>query len=173
MTTAQILTFSSQRKRGRPRNCRPTTDTGTPETIMKRLLGVTSEALDLCLERGIINKKQHWCGIHLRWLYTLRHGVPSVRAVDLSKPISDIDKSADYEDPAWREAREREYNTAINSLSTAGHAIFLLNLCVFNERPKFLDISSHNSAMSLRSNNKNICMLREGLDILAQLWKKK
>ncbi len=173
MATAQILTFSLNKKRGRPKKNLPTTDTGTPETIMKRLLGVTSEALDLCLERGIINEKQHWCGIHLRWLYTLRHGVPGVRAVDLTKPINETDNSIDYEDPVWREAREREYSNAISTLSKTGHALPLMNLCIFNERPKFLNISPHNTVKIIKLNEKNIDILREGLDILIKLWKKK
>ena len=170
---AQILTFSRQRGRGRPKNNRPTTDTGTPETVMKRLLGVTTEALDLCLEHGIINQKQHWCGIHLRWLYTLRHGVPSVRALDLSQRIDNKEKSIDYEDPIWREAREKEYNEAINTLTKSGHAILLLNLCIYNERPQFLNISSTNIINNAKNNCKNIGILCNGLDVLAKLWERK
>ncbi len=172
MANAQILTFSLKRGRGRPKNNRPTTDTGTPETVMKRLLGVTTEALDLCLERGIINQKQHWCGIHLRWLYTLRHGVPSVRALDLSQHIDNNQKSIDYEDLVWREAREKEYNEAINTLTKSGHAILLMNLCIYNERPKFLDCYSISKIKNNDNNLININILCNGLDVLAKLWQK-
>lgn len=167
--------ISLSRGRGRPKSNRPQIDTGTPETVMKRLLGVTTEALDLCLERGIINKTQHWCGIHLRWLYTLRHGVPSVRATDLSYIGGCEQKSEDSEDPLWREAREKEYNEAIILLAQNGHANSLINLCIYNERPSFLNFISSSSSDNLHKNSleitKNIEKLRDGMDILAKLWK--
>lgn len=140
-------------RRGRPKLNRPAYDTGTPETVMKRLLGETSEALDLCLERDIINKEQHWCGIHLRWLYTLRNGVPSVKALDLTDCGGSELKT---EDPQWKEAREQEYNEAINLLVKTGHAIPIINLCIYNDR-KII---------------RNIEIIKNGLDILTILWKK-
>lgn len=166
-----ILTFSNARSRGRPKNTRPSTDTGTPETVMKRALGVTTEALDLCLERGIITEKQHWCGIHLRWLYTLCHGVPNVRAINLLQPLNQ-DKLTDHDNPKWREAREKEYNEAISLLSKTGHAIMLMNMCIYNERPKFLYIDSLKNTKNTKNNIHNIANLRDGLDILDKLWKK-
>ena len=162
---AKILTFS--RRRGRPKSNRPETDTGTPETVMKRLLGVTTEALDLCLERKIITKKQHWCGIHLRWLHTLRHGIPSVRATDLTYLGGGEHKSSDYEEPLWRAAREKEYNNAINILTQNGYALLIINLCIYNELPKFFNYN-HNKSI----NTKEIAIkVSSGLDILAKLWK--
>ena len=167
-TNTKILTFS--RRRGRPKNNRPQIDTGTPETVMKRLLGVTTEALDLCLEREIITKKQHWCGIHLRWLYTLRYGIPNVRATDLSFIGNHEYQSSESEDPLWRSAREKEYNAAIDMLTKSGHALLVMNLCIYNDRPKFLDFASNTSQKNTK-NIKNAKILREGLDILAILWK--
>lgn len=164
-TNTKILTFS--RSRGRPKNNRPMIDTGTPETVMKRLLGVTTEALDLCLEHGIITQKQHWCGIHLRWLYTLRHGVPSVRATDLSYIGGCEQKSSDYEDPLWRASREKEYNNAISTLTQSGHALLIINLCIYNEFPKSINFS----ALNMKKNTYYyISNLRNGLDILVKLW---
>ncbi len=165
---SKILTFSS--RRGRPKSNRPLIDTGTPETVMKRLLGLTTEALDLCRERGIITDKQHWCGIHLRWLYTLRSGVPGVRAHDISVTGNEGQKPVDYDDPLWRAAREKEYNTAINTLTQSGHALLLINLCIYNEMPKAI-------VFSPAGDKKNSCHIsnniRNGLDILAKLWKQK
>lgn len=164
--SAPIINFS--RRRGRPKSQRPAVDTGTPETVMKRLLGVTSEALDLCLERKVINQKQHWCGMHLRWLYTLRHGVPGVRAINPSH----IDGyEVKYEDPVWRAAREKEYVTAINMLSKTGYAALMLNLCVYNERPKFLrDFKDFQPAGDAEI-AKNIANIHDAFDILTNLWK--
>lgn len=77
---AAILSFP--RRRGRPRTAHKGRDLDTPELAQKRRTGETTETLDLCLERGIITHRQHWSGIHLRWLYTLRYGAPGIRAVD-------------------------------------------------------------------------------------------
>src|SRR5271154_1852352 len=111
-----ILTFP--RRRGRPRSAQRGSDSGTPELVMKRLLGETAESLDLCLERGIITRQQHWCGIHLRWLYTLRYGAPGVRAVD---PTHLGGTEISLDDPEWRSAREKEYHDAMKKLTDSGH----------------------------------------------------
>jgi len=166
-TKAQIISFS--RRRGRPKSNRPLHDTGTPETVMKRLLGVTSEALDLCLQRGIISERQHWCGIHLRWLYTLRHGVPSAKTINLLHESGDEVKN---DDPLWRDEREKEYNSAINLLTKSGHSLMLLNLCVYNERPKFLDLPQSEIHKNFETIADSIARLRDGLDILSELWKR-
>jgi len=163
---AKILTFSS--KRGRPRSNRPQIDTGTPETVMKRLLGVTTEALDLCLQHEIITEKQHWCGIHLRWLYTLRNGIPSIRANDLSY-IGGLDaRNAEHDDPDWRSSREKEYNLAINALTKGGYAILIMNLCIYNELPKSFSFFAKNYG---KDSGKTAISIRNGLDILKTLWK--
>ena len=165
-TKAQIIRFTT--RRGRPKSTRPMRDTGTPETVMKRLLGVTTESLDLCLERGIISKRQHWCGIHLRWLYTLRHGVPSAKTIDI---VREHGKEIKNDDPTWREEREKEYNQAINLLTKSGQALFLLNLCVYNDRPKFLNYSTAEMQINFASVADSVARLRDGLDVLSELWK--
>lgn len=159
--------FSFSNRRGRPKSERPKFDTGTPETVMKRLQGTTSEALDLCLERGIINKRQHWCGVHLRWLYTIRYGAPSVSAVQLC--YYDGGKGRP-EDESWRMQREKEYNDAISQLAKVGQSLLLLNLCVYNERPKFLNYSLAEMQQNFESISDSIIRLRSGLDILSDLW---
>lgn len=165
--TARIIAFTN--KRGRPKTANIGKDTGTPETVMKRALGLTSEALDLCLERGIINAQQHWCGIHLRWLYTLRYGVPSVRAVD---PSHFGDGEPKIDDQDWKMAREQEYNEAITLLTRTGNALLLLNLCVYNERPKYLNFTPQEIKTMQPYITDSVARLRDGLDTLAMLWKK-
>jgi len=136
---------------------------------MKRLLGETTEALDLCHERGIISDRQHWCGIHLRWLYTLRHGAPSPQTMDITNTGGCEIKNDDQQ---WRTKREKEYNEAINLLTKNGQALLLLNLCVYNQRPKFLGFSSAEMQQNFASVADNIARLRDGLDILSTIWKK-
>jgi len=169
---ATILPFTRPKlpaKRGRPRSAYPKSDTGTPELILKKLMGETTETLDLLREREIITQEQHWCGIHLRWLYTLRHGVPGIRTLDLTH----IDgKEIKPEDPQWRMARELEYHEAVRELSRSGHVALLLSLCVHNERPRFLT-QPKGKKYYTQGAAKMILDLREGLDILAVLWKRK
>jgi hypothetical protein len=166
---AAILQFP--RKRGRPKTLRPMKDTGTPELVMKRLKQETAEALDLCLERCILTPEQHWYGVHLRWLYTLRYGAPGVRAID---PSHFGGRETKTDDPTWRSAREAEYNEAIIKLSDRGLAMPLLELCVYNERPRFL--RWHEAVrMTERQADENlraIDKIRDGLDLLANLWRR-
>jgi hypothetical protein len=154
------------RGRGRPPVSRPSHDSGTPELVMKRLLGETAESLDLCLERSIITSGQHWCGIHLRWLYTLRYGAPGIRAIDPTH-FGGIEISTD--DPEWRKAREKEYHDAMKTVSDSGHAHLLISVCIHNERPKFLHMRTlkyHAKAMD------GIIHLRDGLDVLVDHWER-
>jgi hypothetical protein len=153
------------RRRGRPKKESIRKDTGTPELVMKRLQKKTTEALDLCLDRGIITPEHHWCGIHLRWLYTLRYGAPGVRAVDTAHLGGIVIR---LEDSEWLNAREQEYNDAIHKLRQKGLASLLINLCIYNERPYFLD---HPPTL------RNIDMvthfienLQAGLELLSSHW---
>jgi hypothetical protein len=164
---AAILHFP--RRRGRPKATRMQNDTGTPELVMKRLMGETAEALDLCLECGIITREQHWCGIHLRWLYTLRYGAPGVRAVDQTNPGGIEAPRPD--DPAWRAAREKEYHDAMMQLSRRGLAQAVTSLCIFNERPGFLSLHIPVTEKGAKRIARYIQDLQAGLDLLISLWK--
>lgn len=162
----QLLTYSESihairpratltRKRGRPKNDCAGRDTGTPELVMKRLLGQTIEILDLYLKKSIITPNQHWCGIHFRWLYTLRFGVPSIRSVDTTD-VGGLEIKP--EDHAWSQAREVEYKEAIHCLTKAGRLREVVSVCIHNEYP-------HNS----RAINQSLAV-SEGLDLLRRLW---
>jgi hypothetical protein len=164
---AVILQFP--RKRGRPKTAHRGVDYGTPELIGKRLKGETTETLDLCLERGIITENQHWCGVHLRWLHTLRHGVTGIRAIDPTH-IGGKDLKAD--DPEWRQAREQEYHNAMQKLTASGQAALIENVCVYNQRLSFLTMGKQISFRQLNEAADTIAGLRDGLDILAKLWKR-
>ena len=171
MSTTEIIfdapVIHPTRRRGRPKNDRPKIDTGTPELIFKRLKGETAEALDLCLDRNIITQQQHWCGIHLRWLYTIKYGAPGVRAID---PTHFGGMEIRSENLEWRIEREKEYHEAIKNLTQRGHASGIIDLCIFNERPAFLNIHravSEKSALKLIKKIEDICA---GLEILVKYW---
>jgi hypothetical protein len=163
--SAIILTFP--RRRGRPKSAPRGHDGGTPELAQKRRMGATTETLDLCLQRGIISEGQHWCGIHLRWLYTLRHGAPGVRAVDPTH-LGGLELKSD--DPQWRAAREQEYREAIRGLMLRGHVPLIMNTCIYNERPAFLSMRAGARGSRLEAATESLMQLREGLDILVALW---
>ena len=169
--SANILPFPSPKppaKRGRPKALRTGTDTGTPELIMKKLLGETAETLDLLLEHSLINKEQHWSGIHLRWLYTLRYGAPSIRTLDHTHTGGIEIKP---EDPEWRAAREMEYHEAMRKLTTNAQATLMLNLCVHNERPRFLKKVGAKKRYT-QAEAQTLLELRQGLDLLSDLWRR-
>ncbi len=163
--------FSS--RRGRPRVKIDGPDTGTPELRRKQTLGLTSEPIDLCLERGLITPDHHWCGLHLRWLYTVRYGAPVVTTRYGSKETL---ASAEPEDSAWRIEREGEYHDAIAALHAIRRYECTMRLCVFNERPAFLSKDLTAKAWGNPALAEQLAihhrMLREGLDALVDRWRK-
>lgn len=162
-------------RRGRPATKTPDrSDLGTPELIKKRLWGITSEALDICLARNLISAEQHWCGIHLRWLYTLRYGVPSVKALDPTHPGG---RELGSDNPKWREEREREYHEAIHAIGNMAAVQAVLELCVFNQRPAFLHTDAagtiKSASRSLAHRQRELFLIHSGLDALVKLWCKR
>ena len=160
--------------RGRPRKPAQTHDLGTPELRLKHALRVTAEPIDLCLEKQMITPQQHWCGLHLRWLYTLRYGAPS-----LTTHYTDRDHPASTpmaEDPGWRSMREREYHEAAVMLRARNRYECVMRLCVFNERPAFLssalrEKAFHQPHLAERMSHAQ-AQLREGLDLLVLHWRR-
>lgn len=157
-------------KRGRPRKPpRPATDLGTPELAARHAAGLTAEPLDICLARGILSVDQHWCGIHLRWLYTLRFGAPVAQAAARADcPLTDPRLA----DPLWRAAREAEYQEGLQRLGRRFTSP-VLSLCVHNEWPHFLRPSREYSRMTASLRLKELEQVREGLDRLRSLWCRK
>lgn len=166
------MAFTS--KRGRPRKAADAIDLGTPELRFKHAHGITSEPIDRCLDKQLITPTQHWCGLHLRWLYTVRYGAPVVTT--RYDTIGDgAFRIAD--DPAWRHQREAEYHAATALLRTGKHYEPVMQLCVFNESPVFLapallDRAWDEPALATRLSlaRQRLC---EGLDILAVHWKRR
>ena len=165
------MAFTTQR--GRPRATLPTHDCGTPELRLKHALGLTSEPIDLCLEKQLITQEHHWCGLHLRWLYTLRYGAPNLTTRYTDHGIASITLS---EDPVWRTMREREYHEAAILLKSNQRYECVMRVAVFNELPAFL-----NAALRERARNEQAMaeklgrshqQLHDGLNLLAHHWRK-
>lgn len=163
--------FSS--RRGRPRSERPSVDLGTPELILKRAYGETAETLDLCLERNIITDSQHRCGMHFRWLYTLRYGAPDISARDFTHIPAPLISS---DDPEWRHTREAEFGHAADHLRQTGHYHVIMRYCVYNERPAFVRRDRLHAAFNQpeleEKLHHNRLIFQQGLDHLERLWKK-
>lgn len=171
-SAVQILPFTrpvSRKKRGRPPTARPAIDRGTPELIQKRQMGLTTEVLDICLERNYINEKQHRAALHLRWLHTLRHGNPSLSS---SSGFYLQDTQIRHDDPAWRDAREEDYRIAIGQLGINGCLSVAMNCCIYNETPVFLNHRLSEASLSRRYYDNSLDQLRQGLDLLIKLWEK-
>lgn len=166
------MAFST--RRGRPRTPpREQTDPGTPELRLKHALGVTAEPIDLCFARQLINADQHWSGLHLRWLYTLRYGAPNLttRYTD-----TECGPASDNNADEWRIAREAEYHTAITLLHAHQRYESVMRLCVFNESPVFLNPHLRERAWQepvlARQLERSYRTLTEGLDLLARHWQR-
>lgn len=159
--SAVILQFP--RRRGRPRKALPQRDSGTEELQAKRAQKITTEALDLCLEKSLITPQQHWCGIHLRWLHTLRYGAPSVRALD---PTHLGGRETAQTDTQWRANRENEYHEAVLLLRKHRLAEIVGSVCIYDQRPDFLTTQK----TPTHSQRKMLAQLVEGLSLLDRVW---
>jgi len=162
-------------RRGRPpRAPADATDAGTPELRFKHAHGLTAEPIDLCLARGVLTHTQHWCGLHLRWLYTVRYGAPNLTTRYDTEPSS---APRANDDPNWRRQREAEYIEAAALLRTRLHYEPVMRLCIHNELPGFmsphLQQQAWNSPALLARLSHARTHLTDGLDQLAEHWKRK
>jgi hypothetical protein len=133
-STHETIQRPLPRGRGRPRNTKPLFDTGTPELVYKRLHGLTQEGLDLLLDRRLISDDQHRAGLRLRWLYTMKHGVTRLRALDLAC-MRGLPPQHDEE---WSATCEAEYHDAIAMLRQSACEKPVFSLCVFDDMPPVL-----------------------------------
>jgi len=165
------MSFSS--KRGRPKkNIEESAkykDLGTPELRVRKAMSATDEPIDLCLAKGLISEKEHFCALHFRWLYTLRYGLPTVRAIDPSDVQGRDNKNNDEE---WRQIREAEFREACDALRSQGLLMPVMSIVVYSEFPLFLS-KTHSYVIDIKHirKEKSLNDLREGLSILKALWK--
>ncbi len=168
-------------RRGRPPLHKPEKDLGTPELQARRQRGLTLEPLDFCLKHGIISHDEHWAGLHLRWLYTLRFGAPTVRGVEFDKLAAAARSHVEHDDH-WKAAREWEYNAAVDALAGCGAKRIVLDVCVFHRFPYFLEVAAtlpraKDALPALRAALRKGSAdfqewekFREGMKLLAKQW---
>lgn len=167
--------MSFNTRRGRPpKKPIEKRDPGTPETRTKLAQGILQEPIDLCLERNLITREQHWCGLHLRWLYTLRYGAPSITSQWWH--VLEQQYGPRVREDGWQEAREREYAEARTLLLQANCYTEIMQLCVYNEMPLFLRPEILREAVGkphlLWQIEQRQTHLKNGLDRLAKHWRK-
>ncbi len=159
-------------RRGRPPKARIEHDYGTPELQAKRAVNLTDEAIDVCLERRIISRAQHWAGMHLRWLYTVRYGAPSLTSHWWR--ISDDTRSPRTDHSNWRDAREQEYNEARALLTSHKCYEPVMQVVVYNDMPHFLRPDILHRAMRdpglLQHIENERDGLQWGLQLLRECW---
>ncbi len=159
-------------KRGRPRkilDCSQNNhDNGTPELQRKIIELQTKEPIDLLLEKRLISNDEHRAAMHFRWLYTLRYGIPSVRAIDTTR-IYGIDRKLNDEE--WLTKREEEYKEATEILKKANSLSKVINIVIHNAFPDYLkpqmNMKINKTALK---NEKSLLLLKEGLSSLADNW---
>ncbi|MES2983926.1 MAG: hypothetical protein V4735_01915 [Pseudomonadota bacterium] len=167
------MAFSTQRGRPRKSPLPSPLDAGTPELRLKHALGITAEPIDICLEKQLISQEQHRSGLHLRWLYTLRYGAPSITTHYADKHST---STVTAEDPNWRAMREREYTEAVGLLTREGRYECVMRLCIFNEPPVFLSQSLRSRAWQQAPLAHQLAQshhhVRQGLEILTRHWQR-
>lgn len=171
MRTHRLHVRLPKRNRGgRPKTylVEETQDSGTPELQAKHAALQTAEALDILLKRELITANQHWCGIHLRWLYTLRYGTPNLQALD---PLHFGGRELPLDSPCWQAYREDEFREAIFLLCARKLDKLIVNLCIYNELPSILT-KAHKvfSARDATAITQSCTHINEGLDMLVGLW---
>lgn len=123
--------MSFTRRRGRPKQEQQEIDFGTAELQSKRKQQITDEPLDWLRKHELITQRQHWCGIHFRWLYTLRYGSATVQSLDAAR-AKGILHVREYGE--WQMEREEEWKEAILHLKTQNLLSSALEYCVYQQR---------------------------------------
>lgn len=160
-------------KRGRPKTKeiakQEEKDLGTKELQEKRSRGMTREVIDIVLEKNLISGEQYSAAMHLRWLYTVRFGAPTVSAINLE---IDCRRESGRNDEVWQMEREKEYAMAIEKLRAGGSLKIVMNIVVFNQAPKFMNTRRRKGA-DLAACGQELLKFRDGLTTLVELWNRK
>ena len=149
-------------RRGRPKQVQEEEiDRGTVELRQKRRAHITIEPLDWLRQESHISPQQHWCGLHFRWLYTLRYGTTTPQSLDAAREQGIIHKR-EYEE--WQNEREQEWRAAIHELQSGHFLALILHYCVYQQRVKPDWLNGDTAPQT------EIFQLRKGLRELERLW---
>ncbi len=162
----------SKQRAGRPKNVKPKVDLGTVQLRKKRAEGLTMEALDLALARGVIEQNAHEAGLRLRWLYTLRFGAPNVSAYDPDGRFGGAGVSNQHS-PEWNRLRTQEYQQALDNLDKVKAKRLVMWVCVFDKRPLFLryrmrELAEHHTLYEDALNEQEC--FKQGMEVLADFF---
>lgn len=157
------------RRRGRPKKVSEGIDKGTAELRAKRNQNITTEPLDLCLNRGLITTEQHNAGIRFRWLYTLKFGAPTISSYS---PDDTGGHSCKYEDTSWIARKQAEYNLIIQTIEKNKTRKTVMDICIFSLMPDFLNNKLAYLSGRNISSEKELNLLINGLDSINNLRKK-
>jgi len=151
------MSFTAKRGRPKTKPIGRISDFGTEQLQAKRRQNITIEPFDLLKQKSLISDEQHWAGLHLRWLYTLKMGAPNISASNLDEFYG---RELRAENDDWREQREAEYDFAITALQKSKALKTVTDIAIFGV------IKLPLCANDLRN-------LREGLSLLCKIWGKK
>jgi hypothetical protein len=111
-------------------------DLGTEELRLKRELDITTEPIDLCLKKDLIDETQYTAAVQLRWLYSLRFGCTSIRGYNPLNPKGlPIPR---YMDEGWLADMNNLYDEIALFLTQKRCADIVMNTCVHGIFPSFL-----------------------------------
>lgn len=125
----KIIRTGFRTRRGRPSTLRINKDSGTPELVLKRAMGLTLEVVDACHQNGWLSDSQVKSAMHFRWLFALRFGVPTVQCRDLAGRSA----SPNCNNAQWHADRQEEYRKSAQLLETRGLLNSVLRGVVFND----------------------------------------
>ncbi len=92
------------------------------------------EALDICLEKNLIPLIQHQYGLKLRWLHTIKHGLPNISS---NFPIK-YEPSSNPKDPKWIANQQEAYREITNHLKLNNSIKVVSDICIYNIYPSFI-----------------------------------
>ncbi|MFN7038976.1 MAG: hypothetical protein ACK4OM_05375 [Alphaproteobacteria bacterium] len=156
-------------KRGRPKTFVQEKDLGTIELQAKRKNNQTIEPLDAILHKKLINELEYEAGCKLRWLYSLKFGIPNISAHNLGY-ISG--KEENIIDLKWLSIKEKQFNQAVSLLISMNAYQIVSNICIFLKQPSFLN-NLHQKSNNIEKNFEDFNLFKTGLYHLSQFFRQK
>lgn len=132
--------------------------------------GVTVESLDFYRQRRWVTAEQHWAGVYYRWLYTVCFGLSGAQndytGLISGRPSADMAFHPKYQDQAWRDARQREYNDIVTLLRKRHVKVAVNDVCLFDKMLGQVPTKEGGTT-------PEIDRLKYGLDLLADYFARK
>lgn len=98
---------------------------------------ITAEPIDLCLQSGLINLKQHRLALRIRWLFTINFGLPTVQAYNLGK-VRGRELSKYNEDTLYEMRQEYKRVLEVLYKTNKKASKLFLNILIHHYKPSYL-----------------------------------